>query len=237
MLSVGIAVLLCVALWAFWPRPESSRPAPTGVATSGQAALAPAPADPSDLSASTRSAAAGSGSSVAGRRSAARQPSAEQQQLRERVVRSLRQGQARSGAVAAAAAARAAGSESEPARTRREGTMKDKTGLMGDEVKVVNRELMPMVAECVDEAQARDPRLHGMLALGVKLASTEGVGSIFESLEPTDANEVRDPALIDCIRQSAFTVSLPMPKANSLHEGVLTIPVDPVADAGAPSPT
>ena len=110
--------------------------------------------------------------------------------------------------------------------------MKDKTGLMGDEVKVINRELMPMVADCVDHAQERNPHLHGMLALSVKLASAEGVGSVFETVEPGATNEVDDPEMIDCIRQSAFTISLPMPKANSLHEGMLTIPIDPVPDAG-----
>ncbi len=110
--------------------------------------------------------------------------------------------------------------------------MKDKTGLMGDEVKVINRELMPMVAQCVDEAHERNPGLHGMLALGVKLASAEGVGSIFEAVEPAATNEVADPVMIDCIRQSAFSISLPMPKANSLHEAELTIPVDAAPDAG-----
>lgn len=110
--------------------------------------------------------------------------------------------------------------------------MKDKTGLMGDEVKVINRELMPMVGQCVDEAHERNPRLRGMLGLSVKLASAEGVGSIFESVEPTETNEVQDAEMIDCIRQSAFTLSLPKPKANSLKEGVLTIPVDAAPDAG-----
>ena len=110
--------------------------------------------------------------------------------------------------------------------------MRDRTGVMGDEVKVVNRELMPMVADCVDEAHERDPRLHGMLALGVKLANAEGVGSIFEAVEPGAKNEVDDAQMIDCIRQSAFSISLPMPKADSLQELQLTIPIDAAPDAG-----
>ena len=112
--------------------------------------------------------------------------------------------------------------------------MKDRTGLMGDEVKVINRELMPMVGQCVDEAHERNPRLHGMLGLSVQLASAEGVGSIFETVEPTATNEVNDAEMIDCIRQSAFTISLPAPKADSLHEGMLTIPIDPGRDVGTP---
>jgi len=99
----------------------------------------------------------------------------------------------------------AGASEGAPGRVPGEGTMKDKTGLMGDEVKVINRELMPMVDQCVDEAHARNPGLHGMLALEVKLANAEGVGSIFEAVEPGATNEVADPAMMDCIvsRRSA----------------------------------
>jgi hypothetical protein len=229
MLSLGVGVLLCIALWVFWPRSEEGRSAQAGATTSATGELAPAPAIPA--AESVRASSSAAGASATGRPSAARQPSSEQQQLRERILQSLRQHDP-SGSSAPAAVTAPGPSGPEPAHVPREGTMKDKTGLMGDEVKVVNRELMPMVAGCVDEAHERNPRLHGMLALSVKLASAEGVGSVFETVEPSAANEVPDPELIDCIRQSAFTLSLPMPKANSLHGGVLTIPIDAAADAG-----
>ncbi|HEU4580276.1 MAG TPA: hypothetical protein VFS67_18600 [Polyangiaceae bacterium] len=238
-LSLGAAVLLCVALWAFWPRPEPDRSA-EAQAKASTSALEPAPASPS-APAPTGSGAAGAdaagrSSLLASGRKAARQPSAEQQRLRERVVRSLRERGARVGAPAAGAAAPAASAQ-DSARAPREGTMKDKTGVMGDEVKVINRELMPMVDECVQAAHERDARLHGMLALSVKLASAEGVGSILEAVEPTDRNEVHDPELIDCVRQSAFSISLPMPKADSLQQILLTIPIEAAAGAGARSPS
>jgi hypothetical protein len=230
MLSVGVALVLCIALWAFWPRSESNHPAQAAATPSATTALAPA--NPSGPAESARTPSSLPGASAAGRPSAKRRPSAEQQQLRARVVQSLRQREGRGGTPATAASATGGSSSGEPDHVPGEGTMKDKTGLMGDEVKVVNRELMPMVDQCIDEAHERDPRLHGMLALGVKLASAEGVGSIFETVEPTATNEVLDPEMIDCIRQSAFTISLPMPKANSLHEAELTIPIDAAPDAG-----
>ncbi len=232
MLSVVVAVLLCIALWAFWPRLKPSRSVQTGATTAATTPLAPPQANPLGPAESARTPSSALAASAAGNPSGSRRPSAEQQQLRERVVQSLRHREARAGNLASATSAAPGASGDEPAPTPREGTMKDKTGLMGDEVKVINRELMPMVAQCVDEAHERNPGLHGMLALGVKLASAEGVGSIFEAVEPGATNEVADPAMIDCIRQSAFTISLPMPKANSLHEVVLTIPVDAAPDAG-----
>jgi hypothetical protein len=232
MPSLAIALVLGIALWVFWPRSEPSRSTQTGsAATSTTTALTPASANLSHAE-SERTPSSAPGASAAGRPSAPRRPSAEQQRLRERVVQSLRAREARGSSTAQTSAASGAPADAQD-RAPREGTMKDKTGLMGDEVKVVNRELMPMVADCVDHAQERNPRLHGMLALGVKLASAEGVGTIFEAVEPGATNEVGDLELIDCIRQSAFTIELPKPKANRLNEWMMTIPVDAVSDAGS----
>ena len=113
--------------------------------------------------------------------------------------------------------------------------MADKTGVMGEEVKIINHELLPMVGQCFDEALQRKPGLHGMLALGVKLAGVEGVGSVFEALEPVEKNEVADDELIDCVRQSAFSIDLPPPRADRRDSLELTIPLGtdpPRADAG-----
>jgi hypothetical protein len=103
--------------------------------------------------------------------------------------------------------------------------MKDRSGLMGAEVRVINRELMPLIDECYDRAHERDPQLRGMLALGVVFASEQDAGAIIESVEPTARNEVPDEELIDCIRQSAFTIEFPNPVESSRREGELTIPL------------
>ena len=94
---------------------------------------------------------------------------------------------------------------------------------------------MPLIDECYERAHERNPQLRGMLALGVKFASAEGVGSIIEAVEPEAMNEIPDPEFIDCIRQSAFTIELPMPTADRQRGGMMTIPFG--IDAGAREPS
>jgi hypothetical protein len=69
-----------------------------------------------------------------------------------------------------------------------------------------------------------------MLAVSIKLAGAEGVGSIIESLEPDAKNEVSDDELIDCIRQSAFSIQLPPPRVDRSDSALLTMPFG--SDAG-----
>jgi hypothetical protein len=113
--------------------------------------------------------------------------------------------------------------------------MKDRTGKMGPEVKAMNQQLLPLVAQCFDQAKERGVRGNGMLALTVKLTGAEGIGRIIESVEPAPNNAIPDPELIDCVRQSAFTVDLPPPTEGGMSEGVLTIPFEGAPDAGAPT--
>jgi hypothetical protein len=150
--------------------------------------------------------------------------SAERQQKRDRVLESLQKRQARQATAAATAPAAAGASQSQ------DGTMADKTGKMGEVIKILNHELIPMIRQCYDDALTRAPHLHGMLALQMKVASAEGVGSIFEAVEPDATNQIPDPDFIECVRQSAFTIDLPPPKADSGNDFLMTIPFE--ADAG-----
>lgn len=108
------------------------------------------------------------------------------------------------------------------------GTMVDRTGELGEEnLRVLNHELIPLVDGCQDQARERDPRLSGMLALDVKLAGAEAVGGIIETLEPApDLNQIADAELIECVRQSAFSIQLPAPTKSGRSELQLTIPLD-----------
>ncbi|HWO08119.1 MAG TPA: hypothetical protein VNN80_01525 [Polyangiaceae bacterium] len=114
-------------------------------------------------------------------------------------------------------------------------TMKDRTGKLGPEVKAFNEQLGPLVDQCFDQAKERGVRGSGMLAVEVKFAAAEGIGRVIESLEPLPNNEVHDAELIDCVRQSAFTVDLPPPTSSGGSEVMLTIPFEGAADAGAPT--
>src|SRR5213078_2310105 len=68
-------------------------------------------------------------------------------------------------------AAPAAGSGSSDASS---GGLADKTGWADNSaIKQLNKELTPLMSECIDQAKARNPRLHGTLALSMTVAPTE----------------------------------------------------------------
>lgn len=115
------------------------------------------------------------------------------------------------------------------------GGMKDRTGKLGPEVKALNQQLLPLVGQCFDQAKERGVRGRGMLAVEVKFAGAEGIGRIIESVEPTASNAIGDPELIDCVRQSAFTVDLPPPTSDGASDVMLTMPFEGAPDAGVPT--
>jgi hypothetical protein len=162
-------------------------------------------------------------------RAGARRPTPEAERLRERVLDSLR---ARSGKSATPEDTKASSSAAQYAP----GTMVDRTGELSPEtMRVLNHEFIPLVAECYDQALERKPRLRGMLAVNLELADAEEVGSIIETVQPApDRNQIDDEELIECVRQSAFSIELPMPATSGRRGLQLTIPLgEPLTpDAG-----
>jgi hypothetical protein len=152
-------------------------------------------------------------------RAGGRPATPEAQRLRARVLDSLRARQQEHGAENANSKPAAAG--------HAPGTMVDRTGEIGAEnMRVINHEFIPLVADCYDQALERNPRLRGMLAVNVELAGAEEVGGIIESVEPAqDRNQVADEELIECVRQSAFSIQLPAPTKSGRKSGQFTIPL------------
>lgn len=154
-----------------------------------------------------------------------RRPSADDLEYRRRVLEGLR----------AREHARQAGSA--PAETReapRAGEPKgavDRTGELGEEVRIMNREFLPLVGECLDQARERNPRLRGMMAVSLKIATDEDFGAIFEDVQAAEGNELHDDELIECVRQSAFTLRLPAARLSGRDGIMLTVPHR--IDAGA----
>jgi hypothetical protein len=90
----------------------------------------------------------------------------------------------------------------------------------------LNRDFMPLADECVEQAQAREPELAGMLAVGFEIVVDEELGAVVEAVEFPDINELDEPELLDCIHASLISMLLP-PGAESGREALmLTIPVD-----------
>jgi hypothetical protein len=185
----------------------------------------------SPAAAATQPAATTGAPSTAAAKRAQRPLDARAAARRQRVLDALAHGAAPNAAVLPGAAG-AAGSGT---RVYKEGTMADKVGDFGEEVGVLNRELLPLVGECYDQAHERNPRLTGMLALSVSFAHAEGVGGIIESVEPGPGNQLHDDELLECVRQSAYSIELPEPKSHGRNARFLTIPFGaaPTEDAGA----
>jgi hypothetical protein len=93
------------------------------------------------------------------------------------------------------------------------------------------------VDECHEQALERNPRLGGMLALSVRFASAEGIGGIIESVEPGPDNQLKDDELIECVRQSAFSIELPAPSTGRDSDRYLTIPLQARETDPAPERT
>jgi hypothetical protein len=113
--------------------------------------------------------------------------------------------------------------------------VKDRSAELGPEVEALNQQLLPLIAQCLARAKQRGVRGRGMLALAVKLAGAKGIGRVIESVEPAPNSVLPDAELLDCVRQSAFTVDLPPPASSGSSEILLAIPFEGAPDAGAPS--
>lgn len=182
------------------------------------AATTPSPASASATSPAT--VAADVRSSPAARRQEKPVIAPEVQRLRTRVLESL--------------SAKPEASGSATIRTKQAaGNLKDHTGELNPEtMRILSQELMPMVQECYEHAHERNPKLGGMLALNVELAGAEGFGTIIESVEPaSDLNQLEDDELIDCVRQSAFSLQLPQPLKSGRAARQLTMPFGEPATA------
>ena len=114
-------------------------------------------------------------------------------------------------------ASASAGSSDSPS-----GGLTDKTGWADTSVaKQLNRELMPLMSECIDQAKARNPKLHGMLALSMSVAPTDN-GKVIVSATPRPRNQIDDTELLECIRESSFSIE----GLKAPHGFDVTMPLD-----------
>jgi hypothetical protein len=137
------------------------------------------------------------------------------------------------GAASGAVAAQAAPSASAPPSPPRDDAaiegggdrgLADKTDFADPAaIRQLNKELMPLIHECIDQAQARDPRLDGMLVVAVELARTDDGRGIVAAVTPRPGNQIADPELLECIRQSSFALE----GVRAPHDFDLSLPIKP----------
>jgi hypothetical protein len=119
-----------------------------------------------------------------------------------------------------------------PPRVYPPGDMKDRIGGRDALVKHLNHELMPLADECIAQAQELDPQLSGMLAFDLRTVADEELGAVIDEAKLATLNTIVDPALIECVRESALSLSLAPPLTSGREEFMISLRVEPLPDAG-----
>ena len=109
------------------------------------------------------------------------------------------------------------------------GDLKDRSGNHGYLLKVMNEELMPLADECYALARNENPELEGLLVLDIDIIGDEEIGGLVETVEPGEANELVDPILLECMRESLFATELPEPQESGRDAISLSMPLGPDA--------
>lgn len=145
----------------------------------------------------------------------------ERDAMRRRIVDALqaragaageRDGETTGGAAEAGAGAHGGGRPAAPDdETPTPGDLTDRTGNHGYLLKVMNEDLMPLADECYTLARETQPELAGMLVLNVDIIGDEDIGGVVEAVTPGQDNELGDPGLIECVRESLLSTTLPPP--------------------------
>jgi len=105
--------------------------------------------------------------------------------------------------------------------------LKDRTGNHGYLLKVMNEELMPLADECYTLARHDNPELAGLLVLDIDIIGDEEIGGLIEAVRPGEANELVDPILLECMRESLFATTLPQPEESGRDAISLSMPLSP----------
>lgn len=121
-----------------------------------------------------------------------------------------------------------------PTDPRPPGNLRNHLGGREALVDQLNKDFMPLASECIEEAELRSPQLSGMLAIGLETIADEQLGAIVDLADPTPTNNVMDPLLLECIRESAFSLTLPPPLTSGREKFQITLPVGPQPDPEAP---
>ena len=105
--------------------------------------------------------------------------------------------------------------------------LNDRTGNHAYITRVFSERLMPLVDECDELARASNPKLAGMLNLNLELVGDEDIGGVIEAIEPDPSNEVTDPTMMECVRESLLAITLPPPDDGGRDGMMLSLRLDP----------
>jgi hypothetical protein len=106
-----------------------------------------------------------------------------------------------------------------------QGQLTDRIGGRKALLGALDRDFMPLASECIEQATERSPALRGMIALELELVADAELGAVIDTAKYPERNEVHDDELLDCIRESALSTTLPPPPEGGREAFMLTMPV------------
>jgi hypothetical protein len=83
----------------------------------------------------------------------------------------------------------------------------------------VRQQFFPVANKCYASALETNPKLGGQIDLWFVIAGDSKIGGIVESVDVLDKSTLRDPDVIECLRESFLGVTFPPPKGG----GVVTV--------------
>jgi hypothetical protein len=153
---------------------------------------------------------------------------ARRDELRAQILRALvERGRPTDGGAPPAGAAPGGGAP--PADDPRVATdLVDRTGRGRTELmRRLNEDFMPLARDCIAQAEARDAELQGMFVIALETVADEQLGAVVDVADRARLNQVADPELFECIRESAFSLSLPPPPEGGREKFDLSLPIRP----------
>lgn len=114
---------------------------------------------------------------------------------------------------------------------RGSGGLVDRTGDHESMVEVMTDDLLPLADECIGMARETDPQLLGMLVLNFEIIAEEEIGGVIESVSPGEGNEVSNPELLECLRESILATTLPAPEHGGRDAVSISLRLAPEGDA------
>jgi hypothetical protein len=221
-----IGLLVAIAVGVVWYLRRGS----PGASPGAPAALDRAAVPPTATVVGHSIEAAASQDAAAAPRSDAR---AKRDALREQILRQLAQRPA-----APSGGTPAAGSSTDPSSDPPSDGLRNRLDERHQAVvDQLNRDFMPLAKERVDQAQQRTP-ITGLVALSMETVADEQLGAVVDVAEPAPSNQVVDPLLFECLRESAFSLSLPPPPTGGRMKALITLRMDdsPSGSGGSGSP-
>lgn len=107
------------------------------------------------------------------------------------------------------------------------GGLTDRTGKHGYLLDVMNHDLLPLADECYALARETDPELAGMLIMSIELIGDDELGGVVETAEPASNNELANADLIECVRESLLSTTLPPPPTDGRDALELSLRLEP----------